>query len=140
MVKIAEGNRLAISLAATANESGDTATEDQKAVTSEAAIEAQRPELVFPAKLTEAEYQDIAAQVYPLPPEIAQQMPDVIESKRRNGQIKINPAESDARARIEAERRERERETLRISLQARECAYRSLATMKVFPRGHAKET
>lgn len=92
MVKIAEGTRLAASLAATANENSDTATEDQKVVTSEAAIEAQRPELVFPAKLTEAEYQDIAAQVYPLPPEIAQQMPDVIESKRRNGQIKINPA------------------------------------------------
>lgn len=165
--------RAEVQTAATTNKNSDTATEDQKTVASEAAIEAQRPELVFPAKLTEAEYQDIAAQVYPLPPEIAQQVLDVIESKRRSGQIKINPAallrgilrkrqadpasfdpsigfavadsrrrraEEITRMRAAAEQRKRERETLRITPQAREAAHRSLATMKAFLRGHAKET
>ena len=48
--------------------------------------------MAFPAKLTEAEYADIAAQIYPLPPEIAQQMLDVIAAKIKAGQIKTTPA------------------------------------------------
>ena len=84
-------SREEVETTATTDESGDIA-EDQKTVASEVAIEAQRAELAFPLKLTESEYADIAAQVYPLPPEIAQQLLDVIEAKRRSGQIKTNPA------------------------------------------------
>ena len=85
-------SREEVQTAAAMDEDGETASKDQKTVASEVAIEAQRPELAFPAKLTESEYADIAAQVYPLSPEIAQQMLDVIEAKRRSGQIKTNPA------------------------------------------------
>ncbi len=77
---------------ATTKESSDTPTETQQIVASEEVIEEQRPKLTFPAKLTESEYEDIAAQVYPLSPKIAQQMLDVIEAKRQAGQIKTNPA------------------------------------------------
>lgn len=85
-------SREEVQTAAATDESCDTSSENQKTVVKEAAIEPERPELVFPAKLTEAEYQDIAAQIDPLPPEIAQQVLDVIEAKRRSGQIKTNPA------------------------------------------------
>ena len=73
-------------------ETSDTPSENQKTVASESAIEEQRLELVFPAKLTEAEYSDIAAQVYTLPAEIAQQMLDVIDAKIRAGHIKTSAA------------------------------------------------
>ncbi|MEI2774322.1 MAG: hypothetical protein V9G98_27720 [Candidatus Competibacter sp.] len=46
-------------------------------------VEAQRPELTYPAKLTEREREDIAAQIGTLPPKTAQQMLDVIEAKRQ---------------------------------------------------------
>jgi len=85
-------SREEVETTAATDESGDIASEDQKTVASEVAIEAQRAELAFPLKLTQSEYADIAAQVYPLPPEIAQQVLDVIEAKRRSGQIKTNPA------------------------------------------------
>jgi hypothetical protein len=64
---------------ATTEGSGDTLTEAPA-------------ELVYPAKLTEPEREDIAAQVHTLPHEVAQQMLDVIEAKRQAGQIKTNPA------------------------------------------------
>ena len=64
---------------ATTDERGDTLTEAPA-------------ELVYPAKLTKPEREDIAAQVHALPREVAQQMLDVIEAKRQAGQIKTNPA------------------------------------------------
>ena len=64
---------------AAADERGDTLTEAPA-------------ELVYPAKLTEREREDIAAQIHALPREVAQQMLDVIEAKRQAGQIKTNPA------------------------------------------------
>ena len=48
--------------------------------------------MVYPAKLTEHEQEDIAAQVYPLPSEVAQQMLDVIQSRIQSSQIRTNPA------------------------------------------------
>jgi hypothetical protein len=72
--------------------SSDTTTENPKTVASEEATDEQRPELTYPAKLTEQEQEDIAAQVYPLPAEIAQQMLDVIEAKIKGGQVKTSPA------------------------------------------------
>ena len=77
---------------AATDESSEAASENQSPVTGEVAIETERPELVFPAKLTEAEYEDIAAQVYSLPQQVAQQMLDVVEAKRQAGQIKTTPA------------------------------------------------
>ena len=65
--------------------------EEQPANDEEAAND-QRPELAYPAKLTEREREDIAAQVEPLPAEVAQQMLDVIASKMQGAQIKTNPA------------------------------------------------
>ncbi|MBL8253076.1 MAG: hypothetical protein JNJ76_05675 [Candidatus Competibacter sp.] len=65
--------------------------EEQTATRGEVA-NARRAELAYPAKLTERERDDIAAQVEPLPHEVAQQMLDVIEVKRQAGQIKTNPA------------------------------------------------
>ena len=65
--------------------------EEQPASDEEAANE-QRPELTYPAKLTEREREDIAAQVEPLPPQVAQQMLDVIASKMQGAQIRTNPA------------------------------------------------
>lgn len=70
----------------------NTPPEPQKTVASERGIEARRPELAFPAKLTEQEYEDIAAQVYPLPPEVAQQMLDAVQAKIQAGHVKTNPA------------------------------------------------
>ena len=52
----------------------------------------QLPELIYPAKLTTTEQQDIETQLQPLPPEIAQQMLDVLESRMQSGEIKTNPA------------------------------------------------
>lgn len=50
-------------------------------------------ELIYPAKLTEQEHADIAAQVYPLPTEVAQQMLDVIQARLQSGPpIRTNPA------------------------------------------------
>ena len=72
--------------------SSDTTTENPKTVASEEATDEQRPELTYPAKLTEREQEDIAAQVYPLPAEVAQQMLDVIEAKIKGGQVKTSPA------------------------------------------------
>jgi hypothetical protein len=68
----------------------NNATEDQKTVSQDQ--DGQWPELVYPAKLTEQEQADIATQVDPLPPEIAQQMLDVVESRMQSGQIRTNPA------------------------------------------------
>ena len=65
--------------------------EEQPASNEEAADE-RRPELAYPAKLTEREREDIAAQVCLLPLVIAQQMLDVIASKMQGAQIKTNPA------------------------------------------------
>ena len=52
----------------------------------------QRVELIFPTKLSDAEHEDIAAQVYPLPPDVAQQMLDALQAKVQSGQIRTNPA------------------------------------------------
>lgn len=58
----------------------NTATENPKMVSQEEGHSGQWPELVYPAKLTEQEQADtLAAQADPLPPEIAQQMLDVID-------------------------------------------------------------
>ena len=70
----------------------NTATENPKMVSQEEGHSGQWPELVYPAKLTKQEQADIATQVDPLPPEIAQQMLDVIESRIHSGQIRTNPA------------------------------------------------
>jgi len=70
----------------------NTATENPKTVNQEEVYNGQWPELVYPAKLTKQEQADIATQVEPLPPEIAQQMLDVIESRIHSGQIRTNPA------------------------------------------------
>ena len=48
--------------------------------------------LIYPAKLTEREREDIAQQVCLLPLVIAQQMLDVVQSQIQGGQIKKNPA------------------------------------------------
>ena len=76
---------------ATTETSGAT-TESQKTVASGEETNEQRLELIFPAKLTEAEYSDIATQVYTLPTETAQQMLDVIAAKIKAGHIKTSPA------------------------------------------------
>jgi hypothetical protein len=66
---------------------------EEKTVASEEVINGQRPELTFPAKLTAWEQEDIAAQVYPLPTEVAQQMLDVIQARIQGGPtIRTNPA------------------------------------------------
>ena len=78
--------------AATSTETSGATAESQKTLASEQVIEEQRLELIFPAKLSEAEYADIAAQVYTLPAEIAQQMLDVIDAKIKAAQIKTSPA------------------------------------------------
>ena len=73
--------------------SSDTTTENPKTVASEEATDEQRPELTYPAKLTEREQEDIAAQVHPLPTEVAQQMLDVIQARIQSGPpIRTNPA------------------------------------------------
>ena len=74
-------------------ESSSLPPEPQNPVASEEASNGQRPELTFPAKLTEREQEDIAAQVYSLPTEVAQQMPDVIQARIQSGPpIRTNPA------------------------------------------------
>ena len=73
-------------------ETSDTPIENQKTVASGEETNEQRLELIFPAKLTEAEYSDIATQVYTLPTETAQQMLDVIAAKIKAGHIKTSPA------------------------------------------------
>ena len=70
----------------------ETVSESQNPVASAEEVEAQQPELTYPAKLTEREREDIAAQIGTLPPKTAQQMLDVIEAKRQAGQIRTNPA------------------------------------------------
>ena len=64
----------------------------KKAVFQEEMINGQQAGLIYPAKLTATEQQDIEEQLQPLPPDIAQQMLDVIESKMQSGQIRTNPA------------------------------------------------
>ncbi len=79
--------------APTTEESSSIPPETQNPVASEEVSNGQRPELTFPAKLTEQEYEDIAAQVYPLPTEVAQQMLDVIQARLQSGPpIRTNPA------------------------------------------------
>ena len=65
---------------------------EEKPASKEEATDERRPELAYPAKLTEREREDIAAQLEPLPTEIAQQMLDVVEAKICAGQIKTNAA------------------------------------------------
>lgn len=67
-------------------------TTEHNPVSGEEATDERRPELAYPAKLTDREREDIAAQVGPLPAEVAQQMLDVIASKMQSAQIKTNPA------------------------------------------------
>ena len=67
-------------------------TTEHNPVSDEETADERRPELAYPAKLTEREREDIAAQVEPLPAEVAQQMLDVIASKMQGAQIKTNPA------------------------------------------------
>lgn len=81
-----------IQTVATPEKHCETVSESQNPVASAEKVEARRPELTYPAKLTEREREDIAAQVGTLPPKTAQQMLDVIEAKRQAGQIKTNPA------------------------------------------------
>lgn len=72
---------------------GALESSEEKTVFSEEAINGQRLELTFPAKLTEREQEDITAQVYPLPTEVAQQMLDVIQARIQSGPpIRTNPA------------------------------------------------
>jgi len=78
--------------APTTDRRSNTATEDQQTVFQEERINGQLPELTYPTKLTTTEQQDIAAQLQPIPVEIAQQMLDVIESRIHSGQIRTNPA------------------------------------------------
>ncbi len=53
----------------------------------------QQSELIYPAKLTEQEREDITAQVCNLPVEVAQQMLDVIQAQIQGGPpIRTNPA------------------------------------------------
>ncbi len=68
------------------------ATETPKTVSQEQGHDDQRSELVCPDKLTKQEHADITAQIKPLPPKIAQQMLDVLESRMQSGQIRTNPA------------------------------------------------
>ena len=81
-----------IQTVATPEKHCETTSESQNPVASAEEVEAQRPELTYPAKLTEREREDITAQIGTLPPKTAQQMLDVIEAKRQAGQIKTNPA------------------------------------------------
>ncbi len=71
-------------MAAATEERGDTSTE--------APADEEAAELAYPAKLTEREREDIAAQIESLPTEIAQQMLDVVEAKIGAGQIKTSAA------------------------------------------------
>jgi len=74
-------------------ESSSIPQETQPAVAREEVSNGQRVELIYPAKLTEREQEDIAAQVYPLPTEVAQQMLDVIQARIQSGPpIRTNPA------------------------------------------------
>ena len=77
---------------ATTEESSETTSENQSPVASAEEVEARQPELTYPAKLTEREREDIAAQIGTLPPKTAQQMLDVVEAKIGAGQIRTNPA------------------------------------------------
>ncbi len=73
-----------IQAVAAADENSDTFTEsppDEESV-----------ELVYPAKLSDAEREDIAKQVCTLPQEVAQQMLDVVQSHIQGGQVRKNPA------------------------------------------------
>ena len=79
--------------APTTEESSSLPPETQNPVVSEEVSNGQRPALTFPVKLTEQEHEDIAAQVYPLPTEVAQQMLDVIQARIQSGPpIRTNPA------------------------------------------------
>ena len=71
---------------------GNTAIETPKTVSQEEGHDDQQPELVYPAKLTRQEHADINGQIKLLPPRIAQQMLDVLESRMQSGQIRTNPA------------------------------------------------
>jgi hypothetical protein len=74
-------------------ESSSLPPEPQNPVAREEVSNGQRVELIYPAKLTEREQADIAAQVYPLPTEVAQQMLDVIQARMQSGPpIRTNPA------------------------------------------------
>ena len=74
-------------------ESSYTSPETQPVIASEEISNGQWVELIYPAKLTEREQEDIAAQVYPLPTEVAQQMLDVIQARIQSGPpIRTNPA------------------------------------------------
>ena len=66
--------------------------ENPKTVFQDEESDGQPPKLIYPAKLTATEQQDIAAQLRPLLPDIAQQMLDVVESRMQSGQIRTNPA------------------------------------------------
>ena len=70
----------------------ETVSESQNPVASAEEVEAQQPELTYPAKLTEREREDITAQIGTLPPKTAQQMLDVVEAKIGAGQIKTSAA------------------------------------------------
>ena len=78
--------------ASTTGTDGNTATESPKTVSQKQGHDDQRPDLVYPAKLTTREHADITTQINLLPPKIAQQMLDVLESRMQSGQIRTNPA------------------------------------------------
>ena len=78
--------------AAAITKNSDTPTANQRTVASKEVIKEQRLELIYPVKLTEAEHQDMAAQLALLPSEIAQQMLNVIEAKIKAAHIKTTPA------------------------------------------------
>ena len=78
--------------AAAITKNSDTPTANQRTVASKEVIKEQRLELIYPVKLTEAEHQDMAAQLASLPSEIAQQMLNVIEAKIKAEHIKTTPA------------------------------------------------
>ncbi len=78
--------------AAAITKNSNTPTANQKTAASKEVFKEQRLELIYPVKLTEAEHQDMAAQLASLPSEIAQQMLNVIEAKIKAEHIKTTPA------------------------------------------------
>jgi hypothetical protein len=68
------------------------ATDENSDTFTESPPDEESVELVYPAKLSDAEREDIAKQVCTLPQEVAQQMLDVVQSHIQGGQVRKNPA------------------------------------------------
>ena len=81
-----------IQSAVTTGHDNNPQPENPKTVFQDEESDGQPVELIYPAKLTETEFEDITTQIDPLPPAVAQQMLDVVESRMQSGQIRTNPA------------------------------------------------